>query len=244
MIFRKIIDICDTVTDAAALILCLIVLLIGLYSVYDSYMMIHSATDDSILKYKPGYDGPLEEEDKEILPRMVAWLSIDGTKIDYPVMQGQDNMEFLNKNPFGEYSLAGSIFLDCSNKTDFSDPYSLIYGHHMEEGAMFGPLDDYIRQEFLEDHSKGHLIVNDDRYDILFYASFHADATNKSVFSPSEQDGREVLIYAKQHALSILPEHAPKKKDRILALSTCRYPESIERTVVIGVLKEQKQAKL
>ena len=84
MIFRKIIDICDTVTDAAALILCLIVLLIGLYSVYDSYMMIHSATDDSILKYKPGYDGPLEEEDKEILPSMVAWLSIDGTKSTTP----------------------------------------------------------------------------------------------------------------------------------------------------------------
>ena len=244
MIFRKVIQVCDAATDAAALILCLMLVLIGLYSLYDSYMLFHSATDDSILKYKPGYENAEPESDKEPLPSMVAWLTIEGTKIDYPVMHGQDNMEFLNKDPFGEYSLSGSIFLDYANKGDFSDPYNLIYGHHMEEGAMFGPLDDYIRQEFLEDHSKGHLIVNDDRYDILFYASFHADATNKSVFSPSEQDGREVLVYAKQHALSILPEHAPKKEDRILALSTCRYPESIERTVVIGVLKGQKQAKL
>lgn len=43
---------------------------------------------------------------------MVAWLTIDDTKIDYPVMQGKDNTEYLNKDPYGDYALAGSIFLD------------------------------------------------------------------------------------------------------------------------------------
>lgn len=239
MSLRKTVRIFDTATDIAAFIVCLILFLIGMYSIYDSYMAIREASDESVLKYKPGYDEGADADSKDILPGMVAWLTVDGTKIDYPVMHGQDNMEFLNKNPFGDYSLAGSIFLDYRNKGDFSDPYNLIYGHHMEEGVMFGSLDDFIRQDFLASHSTGRLVVGDDTYDILFYAAFHAQATDISVFSPAEQDGSEVIAYAKENAKALMPERELVDGDTVVALSTCRYPESIERTVVIGALKKR-----
>jgi SrtB family sortase len=63
---------------------------------------------------------------------LVGFLTVEGTNIDYPVMQGIDNSHYLNTDPFGAYSLSGSIFLDSRSSPDFSDEYSVIYGHHMD----------------------------------------------------------------------------------------------------------------
>ena len=112
--------------------------------IYDSYMVYQQATDNSILKYKPGYETD-DETNKKITGNMVAWLTIDDTNVDYPVMQGEDNNEYLNKDPFGDYALSGSIFLDSRNDPEFKDYYSLIYGHHMEHGMMFGAIDEYLK---------------------------------------------------------------------------------------------------
>ena len=224
----------DWLSDTSVLIVCLILFMIGMYSVYDSYMMYREATDDSILKYKPGYEQEVEDN-RKILSSMRGWITIDDTTIDYPIMQGMDNIEFINKDPFGDYSLAGSIFLDCRNSSDFSDGYNLVYGHHMEGGAMFGALDDYSKDNFLKEHSKGSLTVGDHTYKIRLYACFYTDATNETVFSPTEHDG-DVCAYVEEHAHQFIKKWAPKEGDKLIALSTCRYPETTERTVVIGVL--------
>ena len=97
------------------------VMLIGIWQVYDNYYIFDHALDESILKYKPDPNDPDAQLDSPITDEMVAWLTIDGTNIDYPVMQGSDNSRFLNIDPFGEYSLSGSIFLDSRNAPDFSD---------------------------------------------------------------------------------------------------------------------------
>lgn len=109
-----------------------LVMLIGLWQVYDNYYMFNHTLDKSVLQYKPDPDDPAAAEDSPIAEDMVAWLTIDGTNIDYPVMQGKDNTYYLNTDPFGAYSLSGSIFLDSRCSRDFSDSYSIIYGHHMD----------------------------------------------------------------------------------------------------------------
>ena len=86
---------------------------------------------------------------------MAGWLTVDGTNIDYPVMQGKDNNSYLNTDPFGNYSLTGSIFLDSRSSPDFSDEYSVVYGHHMDYGKMFGALDDFLNEKYLKQHSSG-----------------------------------------------------------------------------------------
>ena len=127
---KKIIRLIDGLIDKSILLVCIVLFLLGSYGLYDSYMVYQQATDNSILKYKPGYETD-DETDKEIAGNMVAWLTVDDTNIDYPVMQGEDNNEYLNKDPFGDYALSGSIFLDSRNNPEFKDYYSLIYGHHM-----------------------------------------------------------------------------------------------------------------
>ena len=140
------------------LVLFVLALLVVAYGLYDAWYVYNKANDDSYLRYKP-VPGESMAEDMPITDDMVAWITIDDTNIDYPVMQGDNNMEYLNINPYGEYSLSGSIFLDSRNAEDFSDDYSILYGHHMEHGAMFGALDDFYDNDYLRNHSTGTLIV-------------------------------------------------------------------------------------
>ena len=121
-----------------------IVFLISAWCVYDCWYVFEHTSDKNLLRYKPSMKVAAVQGEDVITDDMVAWLTVDGTDIDYPVMQGTDNTIYLNTDPFGKYSLGGSIFLDSRNSSDFSDEYSLIYGHHMEFGRMFGSLDDFL----------------------------------------------------------------------------------------------------
>ena len=122
----------------------LVILLIGIWFVYDTAYVFYHASADRVAAYRPGSAGaPTRQLSKDC----VAWLHVDDTSIDYPVMQGKTNTEYLNKDPYGDYSLSGSIFLDTRNKPDFSDSYSLTYGHHMAGGLMFGALDDFLKED-------------------------------------------------------------------------------------------------
>ncbi len=220
--------------DLFLLLLCLLMFLMGGYGLYDSYLVYRQANDDSILKYKPGYEGELPG--KEIRGRMVAWLTLDGTGIDYPVMQGDSNYEYLNKNPYGEYSLSGSVFLDCRNSGDFSDEYSLLYGHHMEKGYMFGALDLYRKEEFMKENRKGKLTAGEKEWEISILAVLDALATDEVFFSP-EATSREMLL---QKIREKNPGVVLKENSRLVAFSTCKYPDTAERTVVLGEIMEIK----
>lgn len=116
----RLIGILDKLVDTVIVIVCVLLLLIGTYSLMDNLWLYQNATDRSSLTYKPPLDEPLQEE-KKISENHIAWLTVNDTDIDYPVMQGKDNYEYLNKDPYGEFSLSGSIFLDVNNSPDFKD---------------------------------------------------------------------------------------------------------------------------
>ena len=77
---------------------------------------------------------------------------MEETQIDYPVLYSGDNTEYLRKDLYGNEHTAGSIFLEGLNQPDFSDYYSIIYGHNMRDGSMFGSLDKYKEQSFWSDN--------------------------------------------------------------------------------------------
>ena len=223
----------DRVTDYALLLVFLLLFLIGGYTMYDTLIIYNASSGEDLRSFRPM---ATEEEgfvwDMSALSEdVVAWLTVDDTNIDYPVMQGIDNSEYLNKDPFGEYSLAGSIFLDARNAPDFSDPYSLIYGHHMEYGRMFGALDEFLDEDYFDAHLTGSLTVADKVYAIRFFACVEADAAVQEIFAPTETDG--TMEYVREHA-SIWrgPEEGP-----LIALSTCKFPQTMDRIIVFGVLK-------
>ena len=78
---------------------------------------------------------------REINPDIVAWIYIEGTKVNYPIVQGEDNSYYLKHLFSGEWNGSGCIFLDFRNDASFADRHSIIYGHHMKNGTMFTDLD-------------------------------------------------------------------------------------------------------
>lgn len=230
---RKSIKFAHKCLDRSVIIVALLFFLVCAYALYDAVMVYYNANDTSVLKYKPH-----GKEDAEILGELsadaVAWITVDDTNIDYPVMQGDDNSEYLNKDPYGKYSLSGSIFLDSRNSSNFHDHYSILYGHHMDYGVMFGALDEYIKPEYFNSHKTGTLItVKGEEFKITFFASCKADATEKVIFDPVKSSNKKLLTYLKKNAAiyNDTPEDV-----RILALSTCQSAENTERMIVFGVL--------
>ena len=72
-----------------------------------------------------------------------AWLYSPGTDIDYPVMKADDYSYYLSHLPDGTYNVNGTLFIDYNNAPDFTDQLTVIYGHHMRSGQMFGSLKGY-----------------------------------------------------------------------------------------------------
>lgn len=97
------------------------------------------------------------DELKEQNPDIVAWIRSDNpesTGIDYLVLYSGDNEKYLRRDLYGEEHIAGSIFLEGLNQPDFTDYYTILYGHNMNDGSMFGGLKKYKEKEFWEDSSE------------------------------------------------------------------------------------------
>ena len=213
-------------------IIFLILLLISAWSIYDSaYVFNHSALGD-IIGYKPTKDNI--EVLKELSDDVVAWITIDNTTIDYPIMQGEDNSVYLNRDPYGKYNLSGSIFLDSNNKSDFSDDYSLIYGHHMAQGLMFGAIDAWEEKSYFNDHLDGELILIDGTvYKFKIFAYMRVDASNDEIFIVGDKyTADQRITFTKKSATHY---NEPKNK-QLVYLSTCASPLSTERIVLAGYI--------
>lgn len=225
----------DKLLDIFVILVCVLLLCIGIYSMLDNLWLYQNAQDRSVLQYKPDLNTPLGEDDQRVISEnQVAWIWLEDTTIDYPVLQGKDNYEYLNKDPYGEFELSGSIFLDYRNADDFTDAYSVIYGHHMDYGAMFGALDAYQEQEYFDAHRHGKLVTKSAAWDYELFAVAEGEGTDEVLFNPSGQTTLEITEYLKKNAL-IYIEHEDGAP--IVALSTCTGDTDTSRLLVFGTLK-------
>ena len=242
MTLKKTIRFLDNATDAVLLIIFLFFFLIGGYALYDSYRVYTDSYDNSLLRFKPGYEQEYVDGRQILKKKMAGWLTIDDTKVDYPVMQGETNNEFLNTDPYGDYSLTGSIFMDSRNSRDPEalDDITLIYGHHMAEGAMFGALDAFEKVKYFDAHREGTFTLDKTAYRVRFFAYMISDATNDLIFNPTEVRQEDTMAYIRKDAAIFREEELKNRKDlKIIILSTCKFPDSTERTLLIGALEKK-----
>ena len=223
-------------------ILTLILFLYGAYCLWDTYVTARGAfISDDLLEYKPipgQEENPTLDELMAINPDVVGWLTVDDTHIDYPVVQGENDMEYINKDVYGEFALPGSIFLSCVNSRDFSDPYSLVYGHHMANGAMFGDIVEFVNKDYFDTHTTGTLYLPDETQGIILFACMQTSATDTVVYNPKAQqeDVSGLLSYLEENAVQYR-DIGVKKSDRIIGLSTCAEAETNGRVIVFGRLE-------
>lgn len=153
---------------------------------------------------------------------VLGWIQIPETKIDYPLLCADSNDEYLHTAWDGSENYSGSIYLECQNSRDLSDFYSLIYGHNMANGTMFGNLILYGDQGFRDAHPYIYLNVGGAvrRYEI--FAAYTADVqsdTYRIGFSSDERKQQAISYYLEKSVISA--DREITAADQIITLSTC-----------------------
>ena len=226
---RRLIVLFDSLLNGIIILAAMVMVLVSAYSLWDNYQIYQGASNRDLLVYKPAIESKIPF--RVISGDQVFWLTIFDTNIDYPVMQGRDDYEYLNKNPLGEFSLSGSIFLDSRNDPQLGDEYSIIYGHHMEYGVMFGSLDNYLTRSYFDTHRKGRIVMPDRTRDLNIFAVSYADAGDSWLYDAGSRTGAELLDRLRSGAV-IFTEPSPGS--RIVAFSTCTSYVTSERLMVFA----------
>lgn len=86
----------------------------------------------------------------DIYADVVGWIDFDTLPISYPLMQGETNQDYLRTTYSGTKATAGSVFVESMNSADLEDRHTIIYGHNMKDGSMFGRLKKYVSPDFME----------------------------------------------------------------------------------------------
>ena len=169
-------------------------------------------------------------------PDIIGWIYCEGTPINYPIVQAEDNEYYLYRLPDGTSNPSGSIFADFRNLSDFSDPNTMIYGHNMKGGAMFASLLKYRQQSYYDEHPSLWILTPERAYrmDLLAGYTTPSDSELYNVFSTAEEM-QQVLAQAIDSS-TFQPAEIPEDVRNIVTLSTCTYDYNTARYVVIGNL--------
>lgn len=163
----------------------------------------------------------LHRQNKDI----IAWIRFDNIQelgIDYPVLYSGDNEKYLRSDLYGESHIAGSIFLEGMNSPDFSDYYSILYGHNMNDGSMFGNLDQYKEQMFWEENQYFTLYTEDTAYRYQIFACQEA-VNGGYVYKIGYEPGEEYQKFIDKLVKDSLIDTGirPNSSHKVMTLSTC-----------------------
>jgi len=185
--------------------------------------------------YIPDFDIDFEML-RSINKDAAAWLYSPDTVIDYPVMKADDYSYYLNHLIDGTVNSNGTLFIDFNNSPDFTDQLTVIYGHHMKSGSMFGGLVGYKEQQYFNEHPYMYLYTEQENYRIdLMYGSVISAGQWKEYAFMYAENIEALLTYAMDNT-TFKSETDYQEGDRIVVLSTCSYEFNEARYFVVGKL--------
>ena len=168
---------------------------------------------------------------------VIGWIYVEALDgVSYPVVKGEDNDQYLHMTYEKNYNFAGTIFVDYENKADFSDCNTLVYGHNMKNGSMFGQLKNFSKDDSAYNKSKYFWIFTPEknyRYEII---SAYTTAVNSDTYTLFKGPGQEFVDYMNKIVSYSDVKTTPGELgvgDKIVTLSTCTGNEST-RYVVQG----------
>jgi sortase B len=168
---------------------------------------------------------------------IVGWLWVPDTDINYPIVQGESNYSYLERDYTGKRSNAGSIFMDSRNSPDFSDPNTIVYGHNMRSGRMFGALKEFKEQEYVDEHSLFCIVTPEGQFNYDIVAVDVVDMYSDLYYTTFNREGS-----FDQYLKELLDNSLIRTKvrvtegDRLCTLSTCTSAYWRDRLIVVGRL--------
>lgn len=187
----------------------------------------------------------------ELNPDIVGWITIPGTIVDYPVVQGNDNDFYLHHNIYGEEDKNGTLFIHYKHPfgPDYESKVTLIFGHHMRSGIMFEDLMQYditSNPNALEFYRNCGVFTYNSLYTEGYWVVFsvmklntletHGDIFRFMVSDFSEEQTTEYQAYIDEiRSRSVIDTNSVvdvTTDDRIILMSTCSYEYDNFRTVI------------
>lgn len=185
---------------------------------------------------------PEFQEMLNVNSKLIGWLTIEGTNIDYPVAQTSDNEYYLTHDLYQNYDRNGTIFMDCNCDVLKPSTNLILYGHHMQSGKMFGNLVKYDNENYYNKHKyiTFDTIYERGTYQVMYVFRSHVyeeteiafkyyqfyDAYSEVEFDSYMNEMAEMSLYETGVTASF--------GDRLLTLSTCDYQEANGRFVVVA----------
>lgn len=249
---KTILKVLSGILDLIIIIILLVSGFLSGFAIWDNRNVYEMAehVQEQMFQLKPSAEDEQDSTEKfaalkEINSDVCAWITLDGTQIDYPVLHGKDNYAYVNTDVYGNYALAGSIFLDAANDQNFKDAYSLLYGHHMSNRKMFGDLDNYKEQDFFESNTTGTLILPDRVYALHIFAVVVVPASEHTIFNITlwKNDVSQLLEFVDSNAMFYRQPSGDGENIsnlKLIAFSTCASDYTDARTVVFATMEENK----
>lgn len=201
---------------------------------------------------RPGWFDPLDDLDRmsitdaspinvnfsaiqeDVSGEVVGHLYCEGTKINYPVMQHSDNDFYLNHDSTGRVSAAGALFVEAHNFPDFSDVNTVIHGHHLNNGLMFGAIENWESQSWFDSHRTLYLNTPAQNYKLEAIAYYEV-SKNSGAFQIDFSGLEEVESWVNGLVSNAKSSSGYKyyAGDRFVSLSTCVYDFTDARGVLL-----------
>ncbi len=203
----------------------------------------------SALEAKYGIEIPRKNLDftelrENVNEHIYAWIHIPETVIDYPIVQHpEDDSYYLNRNLDGSSGYPGCIYSESINKKDFSDAHTVLYGHNMKNGTMFGSLHQYEDSLFFEKQPFFYIYTEDDIFVYqIFRAYRYTDEHLLLNYSTQIPEGFQVYLDRMREYKTLISNADERltegldSTDKICTLSTCIKNQEQYRYLVQGVL--------
>ena len=173
---------------------------------------------------------------REVNEDVLGWILIPGTKLSYPLVQGEDNSYYLNRTWRKSRNSVGAIFLECTNNRDLSDFNTIIYGHRMNNRSMFGTLKYYKDLSYWEDHPTVYIADDNGSHTYEIFAAYEVSVTGDTYLLGLSSDTSKQSFIDFCLSQSVIDTGVvPSVYDSILTLSTCTGNGHDTRWVVQAV---------
>lgn len=175
---------------------------------------------------------------REINSDVVGWIYIEGTEINYPIVQGENNDYYLYRLFDRTVNETGCIFMDAKCDSDFSGENNIIYGHYRKDGSMFYDVQNYRDQSYYDEHAEGVLLTPEGAHRIAFFSGYIAKTSDNAWDTAFTEEGYAQWIEGISARSLFEPSRYPAVTDRILTLTTCTYEFTGARFVLHGIVLE------
>ena len=175
-------------------------------------------------------------------PDIYAWVTIPDTGVNHPIVQSTtDDNYYLYHDLDGNYTIYGSVFTQSMNATDFSDPVTIVYGHHTDNGTMFSDLRNFTDKDYFDAHEEMYIYTPGHILTYRIISAYEYDSRhimNSFDFSDPQvrQDYFASVLSPTSMQVNVREGATLSVDDKIVQLSTCVEGNSASRYIVTGVL--------